>query len=244
MTSEILGIHKNMWDKKPILRSVYLDYYKRIVNQCNNGNALEVGGGSGNFKDFYSKKVISTDIVYSPWIDLAADAQFLPFKSDYFSNIVGIDVLHHIEFPNKFLSEAERVLKPGGRIILLEPAITWLSWFFYKFFHSEPLDLNSDPFLVAQKKDSKRNPFDANQAIPTILFVKNLELMENFFPSLKIVKIEHLSFVVYPLSGGFRKWSLIPEFMINLILKLERLVPPVIAKFIGFRLLIVLEKNN
>ena len=244
MTSEILGKHKNLWDNKPILRSVYLDYYKRIVKQCNHGNALEVGGGSGNFKGFYSNKVISTDIVYSPWIDLAADAQLLPFKSDYFSNIVGIDVLHHIEFPNKFLSESERVLKPGGRIILLEPAITWLSWFFYKFFHSEPLDLNSDPFLATQKKDSKRSPFDANQAIPTILFVKNLELMEQFFPSLKIVKIEHLSFVVYPLSGGFRKWSLIPEFMINLMLKLEGLIPSFIAKFIGFRLLIVLEKNK
>ncbi len=244
MTSKILGLHKKLWDKKPILRSVYLDYYKRIVNQCINGNVLEVGGGSGNFKDFYSKKVISTDIVFSPWIDLAADAQFLPFKSDYFCNIVGIDVLHHIEFPKKFLSEAERVLKPGGRIILLEPAITWLSWFFYKFFHSEPLNLKSDPFLVTQEKDSKRNPFDANQAIPTILFVKNPELMKNFFPSLGIVKIEHLSFFVYPLSGGFRKWSLIPGFMINLMLKLERLVPQFIAKFIGFRLLIVLERNN
>ena len=68
--------------------------------------------------------------------------------------------------------------------------------------------------------------------------------MKKFFPSLGIVKIEYLSFVVYPLSGGFRKWSLIPGFMINLILKLERLVPPFIAKFIGFRLLIVLERNN
>jgi ubiquinone/menaquinone biosynthesis C-methylase UbiE len=53
---------------------------------------------------------MATDIVPKPWLDAAADACSLPFKSDSFSNIVGIDVLHHLERPKLFFHEIQRVL--------------------------------------------------------------------------------------------------------------------------------------
>src|SRR5690606_25698318 len=120
----------------------------------------------------YLPHVISTDSIASPWLDCVCDAQTLPLENNSLSNIVAIDVLHHIERPIRFFKEALRILHPGGRIILLDPAITPLSWFFYHFIREEPVFLKSDP-LKDGSLSPDRNPFDANQAIPTLLFGKH-----------------------------------------------------------------------
>ena len=90
-------------------------------------------------------EVTATDILTAPWLDLVADAQNLPFADASFANIALFDVLHHIEFPRRFLAEASRVLKPGGRIVMVEPAITPVSWPFYRIMHPEPVDISADP---------------------------------------------------------------------------------------------------
>jgi len=41
---------REAWQRKPSLRRVYEDIYRRMRAQCIPGTTLEVGGGSGNFK--------------------------------------------------------------------------------------------------------------------------------------------------------------------------------------------------
>ena len=77
MDSRILE-HEIIWNKKPVLRLIYGDYYKRILKEINPGNILEIGGGSGNFKT-YCDKLISIDILPAPWINIIADAHFFFF---------------------------------------------------------------------------------------------------------------------------------------------------------------------
>ena len=74
MSEEILKQHKNIWKKKPILRVLYTQWYQEIAQQLIPGETLELGGGTGNFKEF-SPNVISSDLVPLPWIDVVADAQ-------------------------------------------------------------------------------------------------------------------------------------------------------------------------
>jgi SAM-dependent methyltransferase len=224
------------------LRAVYEDYYRRITARCVPGRTLEIGGGSGNLKEHLGD-VISTDIVPSPWLDVAADAQALPFTAESFSNIVGVDVLHHIERPQLFFEEADRVLRPGGRIIFMEPAITFLSQVFYRYFHAEPVDMHAELFADGPK-DPKRAPFDANQAIPTLLFVRRNELLNQRFPSLKLIATEHLSLFVYPLSGGFRPWCLVPTALVAPVLRVEDALAPFVGKWLSFRLLAIMEKQS
>lgn len=51
-------------------------------------------------------------------LDAVCDATKLPFHGSMFDYHLGFEVLEHISDPMKYMKEAVRVLKPGGRIIL------------------------------------------------------------------------------------------------------------------------------
>ncbi len=220
---------------------VYEDYYRRVLARCVPGPILELGGGSGNFKSF-APEAVATDLIVAPWLDVVADAQALPFAAASFANLVMIDVLHHVESVRRFLTEAERVLRPGGRLIFVEPAITPLSWIFWKLFHPEPVDLGEDP-LRHREPDPARRPWDSNQAIPTLLVGRHRSALEREFPALRLRHVELLSFVAYPLSGGFRPWSLLPASWTPALLRLEGRLAPVLGRLAAFRLLAALERR-
>jgi len=93
----------------------------------------------------FAPAVVSTDILPARWLKALADAQRLPFAAASFDNIAMFDVLHHLDRPRMFLQEA--VLRRGGRIVMVEPAITPLSGPFYRNFHPEPVIMSADLLL-------------------------------------------------------------------------------------------------
>jgi len=229
------------WDKKPVLRAIYGDLYNKISDNLISGDTLEIGGGIGNLH-VNSGSLIRTDIQMSSTLDVSADAQFLPFRDNVFSNIVLFDVLHHLQCPLLFFAEAQRVLVAGGKIVMIEPGITPVSGFFYKLGHDEPVDMSwkfKEECLVNHNKD----PYDANQAIPTVMFKKDPDLFLLCMPNLKICQVRWLSMFAYPLSGGFKSWSLLPESWLKFFLDVEKRLLPVLGWLMAFRMLIVLEKK-
>jgi len=237
--SAVLAQYRSMWARKPVLRAVYNDIFERIASRCVSGVTLEIGGGIGNLKERINN-LISSDIQHAPWLDLVADAQKLPFADAALSNIVMLDVLHHVEFPVLLFKEADRVLRDGGRMIMVEPGISPGSWSFYKL-HHEPVDLHADPF-VEGVPDASRDPYESNQAIPTLLVTRGREEFHRRFPNLRIREASWFSFVAYPVSGGFQRWSLLPESLVRRIMKAEKYFERAFGKYFGFRLLIVVEK--
>jgi SAM-dependent methyltransferase len=203
---------------------------------------LEIGGGIGNLKRRLAD-VISTDIQSGPWLDCVADAQRLPFADASAANIVMVDVLHHLEFPAAFFREAARVLRPGGRALMVEPAITWGSTLFYRLLHHEPVRTSAQ-VLGDGSPDPRRDPYDSNQAIPTLLVTRDRERFHRLFPALRIASVQWFAFVAYPLSGGFQSWSLIGEGSARRLLRIERALEPMFGRIAGFRLLLTVEKAN
>lgn len=239
---KILEEHHALWQTKDILRKIYQDYYSRMMQYAIKPNILEIGGGTGNLKKIYPE-IISTDILPTSWIDVVGDAQHLPFLDDIFNTIIMVDVLHHIQNPTFFFQEAGRLLKNGGRIILLEPAITCASWFFYNFFHDEPVEMKINP-LANVISQERWQSFDANQAIPELIFGKYYPRFIELFPQFKMITKKYISLFCYPLSGGFKKWSLLPSRFFEKMVKIEKKIENKLGKFLAFRLLVVIEKNQ
>ena len=223
-----------------MVRIIYDDFYDRINRFARPGLTIEIGGGIGNFKSRLVN-VVSTDVQFAPWLDCVADAHQLPFADGTAANIVMVDVVHHIEFPSRFFREAERIMRPGGRLIMVEPAITWGSTFFYRFMHQEPVDMSADP-LADGIPDPRRNPYDSNQAIPTLIATREKERFLRLFPNFRISHVDYFSLVAYPLSGGFKPWSLIPVRLVKPVLTVEHLIEPVLGRWFAFRMLLVIDK--
>ena len=235
--------YQNRWDQKKVLRKLYKNLADKMLAESIPGLGLEVGSGISNFKSNLDEKVIRMDIQKAKGLDIVADAHFLPFRNELFSKIFLFDVLHHLDCPLVFFSEANRVLANGGRIIMVEPGITPISKFFYKMFHQEPVEMDWVPKKNCLP-DLNKDPYDSNQAIPTLLFFKYNKIFDELNISFNIIKKNWISLFAYPLSGGFKSWSLIPSFFVNPILKFEDLLLPIVGPLMAFRLIVVLEKNK
>ncbi len=232
--------HRQRWRNKAVLRVVYDDYFARLLAACRPGSVLEIGGGSSSLAS-RSDRVIASDLSWAPWLHLVADAQHLPIADASIDNIAMLDVLHHIAEPARFFSEAVRVLRPQGRIVMIEPAITALSAPFYHFLHPEPVDSAADP-LAPAPVNKERDFYDGNQAIPTQLFGRHLLRWQRAYPELQLVDKRFLSLFCYPLSGGYRSWSLVPAWAASPLVAFERRVEPLLGGWMGFRLMLVVQK--
>ena len=230
---------RHAWDCKPVLRTVYDHLYRHVVSELAPGSILEVGGGASRLTEYRSHAIIS-DLMPSPFVQLAADAQQLPFAAGSFDNIVLFDVLHHIPVPRRFLAEAERVLRPEGRLIMMEPAITAGSYLFYRFLHPEPFDLSVDP--LAEAALSSDEPYDAN-AIPTLLATRDRSRLGQAFPQFRLTKSEWLSLFAYPMSGGLRPWSLLSASAARRLLSMEDRMPEWLRRRLAFRMMLVLQRR-
>jgi SAM-dependent methyltransferase len=235
-----LADHRTVWDRKGVLRLVYDDFYDRIAAASCSGRTIEIGGGTGNLKRRLTE-VVATDIQFAPWLDCVADAQRLPFADACAANIVMVDALHHLQFPLAFFREAARVLRPGGRVLMVEPAITWGSSLFYRLFHHEPVRTSAD-VLGDGNPDPGRDPYESNQAIPTLLATRDLDRFHRLCPTLSLAPVQWFALAAYPLSGGFQPWSLIGESFARRLLRFERALEPMLGRLTAFRMLLIVEK--
>ena len=238
--------HRQVWERKPLLRRIYHEeFFARMLSyRKKEGPCLEVGAGPGFFKQVFPN-LISTDVVWCPWLDVVADAQRLPFQTSSVTNLFGLDVLHHLAAPMKFLEESKRILVPGGRVILVEPWITPFSYLVYRYFHQEDCDLSARPWGASNAPSQMdKKAFDGNQAIPYLLFGRgHLSRTLGFLPGMNPLVIDTFCLFAYLLSFGFKPMRLLPESLYPAISKIERRTSPFWRRFAALRVLIVIEKS-
>jgi len=236
--------HRRMWETKPAVRALYRRWYAMIVRQLGPKSPMvELGCGCGNFKE-YCPEVIATDSFHTPWCDQVVDACELPFEDASVGNLVLFDVLHHIPAPSVFFEQARRVLVPGGRVVMVEPAVTYLSSIVYRLFHHEPVDMRAD-LLADMPAPGGDAPDYANSATATVLFRKRLDEFTRRFPNLRVVHRQWFSGLSYPMIGGFRKFCLLPAALVGPVSGMEDfLIHRLKLRFLAMRMLVVLEKNE
>src|SRR6516162_4385149 len=108
--------------QKPFLRRIYEEWYRTLAGQLphGSGQVVELGSGAGFMKEFIPD-LITSDVFPINGVDLVLSADQLPFPDDSLRAVVMSNVFHHLSAPTRFLDEADRCVRPGGRIIMLEP---------------------------------------------------------------------------------------------------------------------------
>ncbi len=93
----------------------------RNISPSLSGVLLDVGIADNPYTDIfgsYVSRYIALDILWNTAIDVQADAVHLPFQNGSIDVVLCVDALYFIPEPWKAFSEFERVLKPGGRLVV------------------------------------------------------------------------------------------------------------------------------
>jgi SAM-dependent methyltransferase len=227
--------------KNAFLEEIYISIYRKIVTEIppeRFPRLLELGSGGGFFSEF-APHAKTSECVPVPGIDLVVDAcaidqQFAPGELDA---IAAFNVFHHLPDAAGFLRGASRVLRPGGRICLVEPWFTSVGQWFYRAIHHEPSILNPDDWSIA----GEGRLTGANSRLPTSVFRDSPQRFAREFPALTVQKIEPFHKWLYLFSGGLRLNTHLPRFLAKRLVDLDGRVAMGNDTF-GLFALVVLER--
>lgn len=230
--------HRRVWAAKPALRHYYeTEIFARICARLGDRRTLELGAGPG-FLSRYRPGMVSVDISPTPEVSIAADAHRLPFADATFDAIAGVDVLHHFEAPGRALSEAARVLRPGGRIVLVEPWTGPAGFLFYRYIHHEDCYALPDPWDSAFAPG--KTPMDGNAWIPRAVLARDPGRLA-IRAGLRLIDRETFGAAGFVLTGGFQPYGA-PRWAVRFATGIERALPRPVRDALCLRVLYVAER--
>lgn len=239
---DLIDKNQEYWKRKPLLRTLYGDFYRLILNHLSGlseGKIVELGSGLGNIHDVIPE-CIRTDLFPNPWIDQIENAYKLSFTDESVSDLILTDVFHHLKYPGTALHELHRVLRKGGRLIMLEPCISMLGLLVYGALHDEPIAVTKEiEWFAPATWDPENIDFYAAQGNATRIFVTERYLSN--LMNWQSIKTFRLSAIAYAASGGFSKPQLYPTVLLPFIKRSEKILDLFPILF-ATRLLVILEK--
>ena len=232
-----LARHGEIWAVRPELRRVYQEWFGWLLDAAGGRTpAIEVGSGPGFFKEF-APRLIATDITPGARADVRCDACALPFGTATVGALLMVDALHHLPHPLDFMTEAARVLRPGGRLAMVEPWITPASFLLYRYFHHEDCRLGIDvarPFGGLDKR-----ALDGNSAIPRLV----LRRCRRDGGPLRLIQSRTFVGLPYLFTFGFQRALPLPRALGAVARVLERATDP-LRPLAASRILAVWEKSS
>jgi len=213
------ALRKQIILSKPFLKAIYDEWYAILAQELppGEGRVLELGSGGGYCARFIPG-LISSEIFCCPGVEIVLNAQQLPLARGSLRAILMTNVLHHMPDVRRFFAEASRCLRPGGKILMIEPWVTPWSRLIYKNFHLEPFHPEGSEWAF-----SAAGPLSgANVALPWIVFERDRSRFASEFADLSLEQTRPLLPFRYLLSGGVAMRSLMPGFTHAAWSRLER----------------------
>jgi SAM-dependent methyltransferase len=232
---DLLARHRAAWERRPELRRVYHEWFERLeVAVAGLAPVVEIGAGPGFWKEF-APRTVSTDVLGGPRTDVRCEAERLPFRAESVGALVMVDTLHHLPYPLGFLAEAARVLKPAGRVAMVEPWISPASYLLYRYLHHEDCRTGID--LAQPFGSGNKEPLAGNAAIPWLLF--------GHAPHTGVVlDVRHREPFIglpYLATFGFKIARPLPRVVADLARAADVLLRP-FTRVLATRVILVLEK--
>jgi len=230
------------WEKSSGLRLVYRSIFAEIMDAAGEGEVLDIGAGAGFLKIDYPG-VTASDVVKTPFVDCAVSAYEIEHIGQLWDAIVAMDVLHHLTDPTRFFRSAAASLKPGGRVVLVEPAATPFGRTFYRLCHQEPCvpDRLRAPYIF--EADGDEGSF-ANMGMGWALFQRDRDAVEGVLAgmNLRMIAVRYRDLLAYPATGGLSRSQLLPTGVLRFLLEVEGRLPQWLLRCLALRMIIVLER--
>ena len=242
---QLLLVHRKIVLSKQLLRSSFKTFYKDMGLLCDkfflvHGLEIELGSGAGFFKK-YRDSIITSDVRNSVDFDLELNALDMKLKSNTVRCIYAINVFHHLPEPDLFFNELQRVLKPGGGCILIEPHNGFFSRLIHTHLHSdEHFDVDADGWVTRQISGPLSG---ANQALAHIVFSRDFAKFSSKYGNIFeiVYRGYELNGLRYLLSGGVNFRQLFPSILDGPLTYLEKLLSS-IARYWTLHQIIVIRR--
>lgn len=239
--------HKAVLAKKRMIREVFREFHvemRRLDEQFfgdTPGLRIELGAGAAPIRDTFSD-VLSSDIVAGSHLDMVLNAEDMNLDNSSVRAIYGQNCFHHFPHPEKFFGEVERVVRPGGGVILIEPYYgPFASLVYPRLFKIEDFNKRMAGWNAAIRNEEE----GANQALSYIVFRRDRQEFGRRFPNLEIVHERPLlNYVRYVMSGGLNFPQLLPDFCIPLLKGLEWIAAPVAPLMALHHFIVVRRKRS
>lgn len=242
-TSAWLAQQREAFERKRGVRRYYEDLYRIIDLELGDAtDVLELGCGIGMSRALMpQRRFLATDAVETPYAESVMDAQHLALDDASQDAIFAVDVLHHVPRPVRMVQEALRVLRPGGRLVLVEPYASPIGTWVYRLFHPEPMDLGVD--VWGEGPITSDHVMDANQAVATLMFERDARHMPAPLREACTFVIRRHSLLSFLATGGINRRLGMPAWMITLLLRIERRAPGWLNRLAALRIIVVVTKS-
>lgn len=208
---------------------------------------IEVGCGTGISKEFIlNQNYYLSDFTSHDYLDYKMiDALNTKFDGNSFDFVISSNMIHHVPYPVKFFQEMNRILKPGGKLIVQEINCSLFMRLLLRIMRHEGFDFTIDVFDPSLICTDPNDLWSANCAIPNLLF-DNKNRFHKKISNFEIIKYSHSEFFNFINSGGVISKTFNIPLNIN-ILKLLKNIDDVLSKLFpnifALQRQIVLEKK-
>lgn len=216
---EYTQFQRRIISRKPFLKFIYDQYSQPFLRSARrapkDARMLEIGAGISPLKS-HIPSLICSDVVRFDWLDLACSAYELPFADQSLDRVFAMFVLHHLGRLETFLDEVRRCLKPGGELVIQDPAMTLFSRQYFKL-HVDACV----PDATDWRFDGDGRLSDSNVALAWMAFIRDRDRFEHLYPELEIVSIEYDTIFSFLLCGGLSFRQLLPDRMLRALFAFE-----------------------
>lgn len=213
---ELRGRIHSKYALSALYREVYAEYAACVARCPAGGRVLEIGSGAGFAADGLPGLITSDILAYAD-LDLVLDARQLPFAAGTIRAVLMFNVFHHIPDVGALLAECERVLRPGGRVLIVDQHPGVIGGPILRYLHHEPFRADAGWTFASTGPLS-----GANGALCWIVFQRDRAMFAQRFPGLAIERYQPHTPLRYWLSGGLKRWTLLPRVLYSAASAVDR----------------------
>ena len=166
------------------------------------GTVLDFGCGNRSYEHLFdTESMVGLEVQQSGHnhsgenIDIFYDGKTIPFKNTTFDSILSIEVFEHVFNLGKILDELNRVLKPGGYILITYPFV-WEE-------HEQPFDFGRYTsfgirHLLETHDFSVTQMYKGGGFIETIFQLWNVYLYKKILSRFRLLQILCVPLLIFP----------------------------------------------